>query len=154
MSDRSGPTGRVEFAFADGLRALAALTIAIYHSYLFTGHTGQARSGLPRAMRVLQLGHLAVPVFIVLSGFVLMLPVARRADGALAGGAAGFLRRRARRILPPYYAALALSLGLIAAAPLLQSRGGTQWDSKLPVTGSGVLARSGVEGVVCGVIGQ
>ncbi len=43
-----------------------------------------------------------------------MLPVARSADGGLKGGTVGFLKRRARRILPPYYAALLLSLlGLI-----------------------------------------
>ena len=58
-------------------------------------------------------GHLAVDVFIVLSGFCLMLPVAR-SGGALADGARGFFVRRARRILPPYFAAFTISVALTA----------------------------------------
>jgi peptidoglycan/LPS O-acetylase OafA/YrhL len=54
-------------------------------------------------------GHFAVSVFIVLSGFCLMLPITR-GDGTLRGGAATFFRKRARRILPPYYLALGFSL--------------------------------------------
>jgi peptidoglycan/LPS O-acetylase OafA/YrhL len=45
-------------------------------------------------------GHFAVAVFIVLSEFCLVLAVCR--DGALGGGAFGFLHRRARRLLPPF----------------------------------------------------
>ena len=41
-----------------------------------------------------------------------MLPVAR-ADGLLKGGPSAFFRRRVRRILPPYYLALGLSLALM-----------------------------------------
>ncbi|OLR91183.1 hypothetical protein BJP25_29975 [Actinokineospora bangkokensis] len=52
-------------------------------------------------------GHLAVSVFIVVSGFSLAIAPARR-DYRL-GGVGRFLRRRAWRILPPYWAALALS---------------------------------------------
>jgi peptidoglycan/LPS O-acetylase OafA/YrhL len=44
-----------------------------------------------------------------------MLPVARSLNGELRGGWKTFLKRRARRILPPYYAALALSLLLFYA---------------------------------------
>lgn len=39
-----------------------------------------------------------------------MLPVALSSDGRLPGGVLNYLGRRARRILPPYYAALFLSL--------------------------------------------
>jgi peptidoglycan/LPS O-acetylase OafA/YrhL len=42
-----------------------------------------------------------------------MLPVARKGHGRLLGGFRNYLYRRARRILPPYYAALGASLGLI-----------------------------------------
>lgn len=131
---------RLEFPFADGMRALAALTIVLYHSYLFTGRTGEAVRELPRWTKVLKLGDLAVPVFIVLSGFVLMLPVVRSAGLELRGGTWEFFRRRARRILPPYYAAIALFVLLIAAVPLLGEKRGTQWDSKIPVTEDGLLA--------------
>ena len=52
--------------------------------------------------------HLAVDIFIVLSGYCLILPVARA--GELRGGARDFFLRRARRILPPCYAALAIAV--------------------------------------------
>jgi peptidoglycan/LPS O-acetylase OafA/YrhL len=54
--------------------------------------------------------HFAVDVFIVLSGYCLILPVARA--GELRGGAFDFVRRRARRILPPCYAALTLATAI------------------------------------------
>jgi peptidoglycan/LPS O-acetylase OafA/YrhL len=55
-------------------------------------------------------GRFAVVVFIVLSGFSLALSPARR--GWQLDGVSRFARRRARRILPPYWAALALSLAV------------------------------------------
>jgi peptidoglycan/LPS O-acetylase OafA/YrhL len=53
--------------------------------------------------------HFAVDIFIVLSGFCLMLPVARSDRFEMSGGWHTFLLRRAQRILPPYYAALILA---------------------------------------------
>ena len=55
-------------------------------------------------------GRFAVVVFIVLSGFSLALAPARR--GWRLDGFAHFARRRARRILPAYWAALAFSLAM------------------------------------------
>jgi peptidoglycan/LPS O-acetylase OafA/YrhL len=55
-------------------------------------------------------GRFAVVVFIVLSGFSLALSPARR--GWRLDGIPGFARRRALRILPAYYAALAFSLAV------------------------------------------
>ncbi len=55
-------------------------------------------------------GRFAVVVFIVLSGFSLALSPARH--GWRLDGIARFARRRARRILPPYWAALAFSLAV------------------------------------------
>src|SRR5678815_519667 len=62
-----------------------------------------------------------------------MLPVAREADGRLRGGFLGYIGRRAFRILPPYFAALGLSLLLIGYVPVL-GQGGTRtiWDDSLP----------------------
>ncbi len=54
-------------------------------------------------------GQVAVDVFIVLSGYCLMLPVAR-AGGALRGGPVGYMKRRARRILPPMLASLGVAM--------------------------------------------
>ena len=102
---------RVNLRFLDGLRGLSALYVLLYHLY--------TPAGLPRSsvllLSGLRFGHYAVAVFIVLSGYCLMLPVAR-GDGTLRGGTLAFIKRRARRILPPYYAALVLSLGFSALA--------------------------------------
>lgn len=122
--------GRLDFRFADGLRALAALAVVLYHSYLSTGRRGEAQEHLGGPFQLLELGNLAVAVFIVLSGFVLMLPVARTDGFTFRGGTAEFLRRRARRILPPYYAALALYALLITFVPVFHRPHGTVWDSK------------------------
>ena len=102
---------RMRLEFLDGLRGLAAL-------YVVLGHTsGDNIASLPPnarwAFSWMDYARLAVDVFIVLSGFCLMLPVVRSTEGQLRGGAAAYLKRRAWRILPPYYAALALSLAFL-----------------------------------------
>lgn len=109
----SGPTSldpktRTHLDFLDGIRAVAALFVVLHHTW--QGPFGRvAREGVKGWLTNWVLyGHLAVDVFIVLSGFCLVLPVAR--SGVIAGGARGFFQRRAHRILPPFYFALALSL--------------------------------------------
>lgn len=124
---------RIEFPYLDGLRGLAAISVVFYHAYLFTGKTGQAYAELPQLKPLLGWGYLGVPLFIVLSGYVLMLPVVQR-PGLSSGGILKFLRRRAKRILPPYYGALIISLLLIWLIPVMGQIGHTQWDSKIPVT--------------------
>ncbi len=136
----SRPSGRVDFRFADGLRGLAALVVCVFHAYLATGYAGDTTRELPRPFAYLSLGDMAVPVFIVLSGFVLMLPAARAPGLTLSGGWRGFLRRRARRILPPYFAAFAGFLVLELCLPVMRVPQGTQWDSKLPITWGKVVA--------------
>ncbi len=93
----AAPPPNPHLRYLDGLRAAAALFVVLHHAWLEAGQPYQV------------LGHYAVGLFIVLSGFCLMLPVVR-GDGTLPGGPLHFLRKRARRILPPYYAALALSV--------------------------------------------
>src|SRR5580704_9768828 len=91
----------------EGLRALAAYVVYVNHVYAQTWSAG-AKQFPPRALSLLTYslvaGHFAVSVFIVISGFCLSLPLIRD-GGELRGGVKAFLKRRARRILPPYYAA-------------------------------------------------
>jgi peptidoglycan/LPS O-acetylase OafA/YrhL len=116
----STEAGRLHLGFLDGLRGLAALYVVVFHIWLL----GRA-NGLPweyaKATLGLAFGRSAVAVFIVLSGFCLMMPVARSSDGRLRGGTLLYLKRRARRLLPPYYAALAVSMLAILAMPGLES---------------------------------
>ena len=78
----------------------------------------------------LDYGHSAVAVFIVLSGFSLMIPVVKH--GRAPGGVPGYIARRARRILPTYYAALAFSLLLIWYFPPLSRTDDPRWEHALP----------------------
>jgi peptidoglycan/LPS O-acetylase OafA/YrhL len=128
------PPKRPEFPYLDGLRGLSAVLVVLYHSYLFTGLSGESRAELPMLKEILGWGYLGVPVFIVLSGYVLMLPILSTPGLKFRHGVWSFIKRRGKRILPPYYAALVFSLLLIALFPVLQEKGGTQWDSKIPVT--------------------
>ena len=102
-------------AHVDGMRAFAALVVLLNHAYaqIWTEFYGQFPKGLMGGLTYfLALGHLAVSVFIVISGYCLMLPVVR-GNGTLRGGSTRFFKKRARRILPPYFGALAFSLLLI-----------------------------------------
>ena len=119
-------SGQEHLGYIDGLRALAALFVVAHHIF---GTVPGFVAGKYDAW--LAYGHFSVGVFITLSGYCLMLPVARQ-NGILRGGAQGFFVRRARRILPTYYAALALSLLLIFL--LIGHKTGAEWDVSLPVT--------------------
>jgi peptidoglycan/LPS O-acetylase OafA/YrhL len=117
--------------YLDGLRGLAAIYVMFHHAWL-TVWTDPAHfpTGLTGHLTYfLQFGMMAVTIFIVLSGFCLMLPVVR-AGGQLRGGALAFFKRRARRILPPYYFALALSCILLLT--LIGKPTGTHWDVSIP----------------------
>jgi peptidoglycan/LPS O-acetylase OafA/YrhL len=87
-------------------------------------------------MWTMSFGREAVAVFIVLSGFCLMLPVSRR-GGVLEGGAWVFFERRARRILPPYYFAVGLSLLMIWT--IIGKKTGNHWDLTLPANGKAIV---------------
>ena len=75
-------SGRVRLAFLDGLRGLSAFYVMLYH----LGAPAGLPLGLSLAWEWTHFGRSAVGVFIVLSGYSLMLPVARSADGHLRGG--------------------------------------------------------------------
>jgi peptidoglycan/LPS O-acetylase OafA/YrhL len=77
--------------------------------------------------RLLSLGPDAVGVFIVLSGFCLMLPVVRAGDWSLRGGVTGFFKGRIRRIIPPYYAAIAVSIALLMITAAIQNHAVPSW---------------------------
>ncbi|HLH80511.1 MAG TPA: acyltransferase [Chthonomonas sp.] len=120
LSDEEAPRLRLEFL--DGLRGLAALYVVEYHISQFapSPHASPWRHAQQLYWHFFCYGHQAVVVFIVLSGYVLMLPVARTQDGHMPKGVWDYFKRRARRILPPYYAALSFSILLLALYPSLQ----------------------------------
>ena len=102
--------------YLDGLRGLAALYVVLFHCQMHLRlHTGEPAfpAAISFLLQFLTYGHSAVCVFIVLSGYVLMLPIVRSPDNQLKGGISYFFKRRAKRILPTYYAALLLFSGLL-----------------------------------------
>src|SRR5581483_1888782 len=101
----------------DGVRGLAALFVVMNHVFL-RAFPGYPVDRAPFWAGWFIYGRFAVVVFIVLSGFSLALSPSRR-DWRL-DGVSRFARRRARRILPAYWAALAFSLAvawLVAPPP-------------------------------------
>ena len=99
---------RPRLDFLHGMRGVLALTVVLFHLKAGLG-VGRSGPAVALLMAPIMHGHLAVPAFLVLSGFLLSMPVVLH-GGQLPGGLFDFLRRRAVRILPPYYAAYFLSL--------------------------------------------
>src|SRR5580765_5188837 len=92
---------RSRIAGIDGMRAIAALSVFGCHLVAYWHLQGR----LPLKLTPLsELGAHGVDLFVVISGFCLALPVAR---SGLVLDSTNFFIRRAARILPPYYVALA-----------------------------------------------
>ena len=104
MASRTAPvtsggraSGRVPWI--DGIRGAAALFVVLHHIWLTTWPGFPPDNG-PWWLGGLLYGHMAVAVFIVVSGFSLAL-VPMRNGWKLPGGVKRFVRRRAWRIIPP-----------------------------------------------------
>lgn len=105
-------TSSGRLAFADGLRALAAFWVVLHH--LSSGHhIDTLRSHLPAWLNEIAFdqGKLGVPIFFVLSGFVMAHTV--RHQKVCAGAAGQFLARRIVRLTPPYYFGILFAVGFI-----------------------------------------
>lgn len=102
------------------LRALAAGFVAAAHLVLgFANHIGEGFGWTPDFNRG---GQIAVAVFFVVSGYVMVL--ASRGLFGQAGARRIFWTRRAVRILPPYWIATLLLVAVLLALP----RQNVAWD--------------------------
>ncbi|BDI31988.1 hypothetical protein CCAX7_40390 [Capsulimonas corticalis] len=118
--------------YVDSLRAIAALLVVFDHVFMTNYPLPQRpAAGWGSHVYWLAYGHFGVALFIILSGFCLMLPVIRH-DGHLKGGFLSFLKRRIGRIIPPYY--LSMGIILLLGATIMRPVGLT-WDR----TGQGSL---------------
>jgi peptidoglycan/LPS O-acetylase OafA/YrhL len=112
--DASHTSNDRRLASLDGLRGLAALSIFIFHGWLYTMPEPSAtdRSSVgDYAVHELRLG---VVLFFVLSGFLLSRPwFAAALDERRPPDLGRYVRSRAARILPAYYVALLGSIVLL-----------------------------------------
>lgn len=117
---------RLRLDYLDGFRGLAALYVVLVHIEPSIGE--KLPNWLELFMKTLRYGGVSVVIFIVLSGYVLMSSVVRSQSGYVAGGLLGYIKRRSRRILPPYYATLLLCVFFAAAIFILEKFTSFQWN--------------------------
>lgn len=104
----------------DGLRCIAILSVILYHIEDYVAHKGvpwNPDSQLDSAVHhVLHSGHVGVPLFFALSGFILAWPFYETLLGAKAGRSIDLRRyylRRLTRLEPPYLVNLAIATVLL-----------------------------------------
>jgi peptidoglycan/LPS O-acetylase OafA/YrhL len=104
----------------DGLRAIAALLVIVVHTGVASGFTFRdARAG-----QYLARGEIGVSVFFLISGFLLYRPFAVAAFSGTPGPTTGrYLKRRALRIFPLYWVALAATYGVAGWSAVQGVRG-------------------------------
>jgi peptidoglycan/LPS O-acetylase OafA/YrhL len=132
----SSRTRPERLAGLDGIRGLAALFVVVNHVFL-RAFPGYPVDHAPFWAGWFIYGRFAVVVFIVLSGFSLAVSPARH--GWRLDGVSRFAHRRARRILPPYLAALAFSL---AVAWLIVPQPGQGMPDAKSVVVNGLLVQN------------
>ncbi len=104
------PPAKRRLDYVDALRGAACLWVLLHHTF----EHKPAPAGFwhyPASLLVLlaNIGWLGVSMFLVLSGFCLFYPLAARYQpGGIQLKLSTFARRRALRILPPYYIAILL----------------------------------------------
>jgi peptidoglycan/LPS O-acetylase OafA/YrhL len=130
-------TGIHRLGFIDGLRGLAAVYVVISHVWdtVFTRRPPSVHT-LREVTGFLGFGRYAVTLFIVVSGFSIGLG-AWRGGLRWPGGTKTYVRRRVRRIWPPYVAAVLISS--LIAATVLSTDDGTLFDQANNIRVSGVL---------------
>jgi len=110
--DVNATAPRPRYNYVEGIRALACLTVVLNHA-VAEAYPVLYHVDIPPMLSFLNLwfafGHHAVTAFIVVSGFCLGLPLAG-ADFSKPVAFGQFMARRIARIVPPYYAALVISL--------------------------------------------
>jgi peptidoglycan/LPS O-acetylase OafA/YrhL len=106
----------------EGLRAVAASSILVYHVWLYSSPSGEVDIGYLSRFAVPHLP-VGVTLFFALSGYLLYRPIA---TSILASGRVpsirNYLRNRALRILPAYWVILAVVAVVLPAALLRLSR--------------------------------
>ena len=89
---------RIRLVYLDGIRGLAALYVVVFHVYQECIARREMPSLVLSAVKFIAYPQLPVAIFIVLSGYCLMLPVIRSGKAQIPGGLLHYIKRRARHI--------------------------------------------------------
>lgn len=133
--------------FVEGLRGLAALFVVFSHfrSMIAPGALSAKSNHLApwfqSLLSPLDQSHLAVAAFIVLSGFCLQVSLFNGKNGRISD-LKQFFKRRAWRILPAYYACLAISV--VVALTITAAQPGMPFSQYVPVTWQNTLMHVGL----------
>lgn len=119
--------------FIDGLRGFAILWVMLYHGW------EEARLPADHWWNPLFCGYAGVNLFLLLSGFCLYWPLVKPRSPSPEPGLREFAKRRAHRLLPPYYIALALCVG----GALLMHAHGQAWPDGPYGDAAGILRAAG-----------
>lgn len=140
---RSSNSLHERLAFIEGLRGIAALYVVLTHfgSMIDPSHLDGKPSKAPEWLQAIihpfWYGHLAVAAFIVLSGYCLQTSLFGGRDGRI-HKYGKFYARRAKRILPPYYATLVFSV--LVSIYITSKHTEMPFSQYVPVTQENVLA--------------
>lgn len=116
------------YAFIDGLRGIAAVAVMAFHA-LRGGHLDITI--IPRELvSLVTLGEAGVVIFFVISGFVITNSLSKTNLGP--GGVLPFILFRSLRLDPPYWVALALTIGFSTlASAIVPDRPPTEYSAGL-----------------------
>lgn len=102
------PSSGKHFDVLDGMRGIAILMVVFFHTLFTNPDAGRASLFVGYLIKT---GWMGVPLFFVLSGFLISFPFFRqREKDPQSWYVKGYFRRRAAKIIPPYY----LSIVIIA----------------------------------------
>jgi len=103
------PSGGAYFEFLDGLRGIAILLVVLHHAVYYNPLGGKLQVLLGK---IVHGGSIGVPVFFVLSGFVISYPFCRqRIKNPRLWYIPGYVTRRAFKVYPPFVLSILLFCG-------------------------------------------
>jgi peptidoglycan/LPS O-acetylase OafA/YrhL len=118
LADEFAPPRSPRYRTLDHWRGIACLLVVLFHSSAVAYMSMEAAGNTPASdglsgllLTITRIGWVGVPFFFVISGYAISATVDASRRGR--GGPTGYLRRRIRRIYPPYWAMIALQVGIV-----------------------------------------